>query len=382
MEDFRRPDDGRKWEIICREKRLVVRAYVLQGMDRTAREIAEFQQGLAVRTVEKVNSILLRQGFMSNGKRTYCRDVHGRRNFASERQTRILHRAALESCGPRRESCGDESSLVLRPTTKQDKQDTPPPAKSAGARAPSADSSNRKGKVNPKVNTHVNVNSQPALREGQPETPQQTPDDVFLKAFDVLAQITEPIEAADLVMWIAYRAIVATQRGTGSLPRSVAYYTRSAVNLKRQHPDYYAARFLEEAETRLLKVCPTAKPLIEKIISSEIYQEELAALQGFHTQKDRDTAVALAAGAGPELVRIPKKTNFERAAETTANAIQTILGVTVDKPKPIVMPTLKPAAVALRQPEKWVSCPDCGVLVLDWVLEDLIHAKACAARKP
>jgi hypothetical protein len=119
---FRHAGDGRKWRIVCREKRKVMRAFVLLGPESTAREIAVYQ-GIGVRRVEEIIRILKSQGFLTNGLRTYRRDAHGLRDFRSERQRRILHPDKLlpisESCGPRRESCGDGSSSVLRPRTKR-----------------------------------------------------------------------------------------------------------------------------------------------------------------------------------------------------------------------------------------------------------------------
>jgi hypothetical protein len=122
-QQFRHPDDGRKWRIIGREKRLAMRAFVLLGTEATARQIAVLQL-MGVRRVEAIIRILKKQGFLSNGARVYRRDAHGRRDFASERQRRILHPEKLlprrESCGPRRESCGGNTS-----STKDQTQDKP-----------------------------------------------------------------------------------------------------------------------------------------------------------------------------------------------------------------------------------------------------------------
>jgi hypothetical protein len=123
LEQFRHPDDGRKWRILGREKRLVMRAFVLLGPEATARQIAVYQH-LGVRRVEEIIRILKKQGFLSNGARIYRRDAQGRRDFRSERQRRILHPEKLlpisESCGPRRESCGGSTS-----STKDQTQDKP-----------------------------------------------------------------------------------------------------------------------------------------------------------------------------------------------------------------------------------------------------------------
>jgi hypothetical protein len=90
LEQFRHADDGRKWKVVCRQKRAVVRAYALLGMASTAREISKYQ-GICVSRVDEINHILKDQEFMTNGKRTYRREPDGRRDFRSERQPRILH---------------------------------------------------------------------------------------------------------------------------------------------------------------------------------------------------------------------------------------------------------------------------------------------------
>jgi len=105
-----------------------------------------------------------------------------------------------------------------------------------------------------------------ALSDQKPKA--KTSDDAFLVAFRVLAfRLADPLLAAVMVMWIAFRALKA-----GSVPRTASYYVRSALQFTRQWPEYQQDAILAFAEERLLKVCPTAKGLIRKIYAMPVYK--------------------------------------------------------------------------------------------------------------
>lgn len=138
---FRHPSD-RKWRVACQQKRLVMRAFVLIGSSATAQQISKLQ-GICLRQVKYVIARLLKQGFLSNGARTYRRGPDGRRDFKSERQMRVLHPEKLlprsskppvvpdrpdeiESCTPRRESCTGTTPPKNNPEDQGQDQDLPP----------------------------------------------------------------------------------------------------------------------------------------------------------------------------------------------------------------------------------------------------------------
>jgi hypothetical protein len=107
------------------------------------------------------------------------------------------------------------------------------------------------------------------------------PEQVFVAAFSVLARITnDPVGAAAFVQWVLYRALAAR-----SIPLAISYYRRAFQNAVSgrdwKFPDYgddtFGPLFLDDAESRLLKICPAARPLIQEIYASPLYR---SAVQG------------------------------------------------------------------------------------------------------
>ena len=279
------PRDGRKWRINQERDQ------------RTMRAIAHFERGEGVwASLETIlNELQVIEARRDAGDRmtwsrpTLCRSLarlessgimkpHGIRRRAGgrwETRRRSLHPEKLlpvsRECETRwKPECETQEvkdfelhnskqtlCRVKGSREKPDEPDTPRPKTGRVAACAEVLSNEVKSRVKPQPN--------PCLEETSKPT-QRTPEEVFLVAYRVLAWVYDPITAAALVCWVAYRAL----RG-GTVPRSVRYYTKAAQELDYQRPDYQRQAMLEEAELRLLKVCPEARGLVEAIYGSEIY---------------------------------------------------------------------------------------------------------------
>ena len=146
--------------------------------------------------------------------------------------------------------------------TKPDKPDTARPETGRAALcSPVSTSEQETTKSKPPEKTPVEATANPTPETPHTEATERTLQQTFLAAFRVLAyQSGDPITAAALVMWIAYRALASEKHRA---PESIRYYTRAALEFEYQRPDYQRDAILEEAETRFLKVWPGAAKLIE-----------------------------------------------------------------------------------------------------------------------
>ncbi|HVA18451.1 MAG TPA: hypothetical protein VMV59_12140 [Candidatus Dormibacteraeota bacterium] len=94
-------------------------------------------------------------------------------------------------------------------------------------------------------------------------------DDAFLGAFRVLSyRMMDPLLAACVVMWVAYRALRA-----GTTPKTIAYYLRSEKECPAFSCTAQGEAMLAEAHGRLMKICPKANRLVQQIFKTPIYRQ-------------------------------------------------------------------------------------------------------------
>jgi hypothetical protein len=223
MEDRRTPGDRMGWSraTLCRSLQRLVSAGIVQG-----------------------HEILRRPGGKWGSRK---RSLHPERLLVRECETRWK---------PEHETQRFKSFAVHSSKPPSDAHDTPRPK--TGRRAVRTDSE-------PQSVPQLQPETVPVEQAPKP----RTPDDAFLTAFRVLAvEQRDATRAASLVMWIAYRALRA-----GKIPRSTRYYVKAAQAFEWQWQEHVGSALLEEAEGRFLKVCPRARPLVESIYSSEIHRD-------------------------------------------------------------------------------------------------------------